>query len=90
MRRSVKDFAEIMEQKLVENDHKSGWDKCHTCYLIRRIREEVKELEDAVIFASKKPEDINREAADVANFAMMLAERYKTIYENKQKRGIKK
>lgn len=77
VRESVKWFAEQMENKLKENDKKGGWDDCNIYWLIQRIREEINELLSAVnlnrdLGATK--ENIIREAADVANFAMMIAD----------------
>ena len=77
VRESVKWFAEQMENKLKENDKKGGWDDCNIYWLIQRIREETNELLSAVnlnrdLGATK--ENIIREAADVANFAMMIAD----------------
>lgn len=77
VRESVKWFAEQMENKLKENDKKGGWDDCNIYWLIQRIREETNELLSAVnlnrdLGATK--ENIIREAADVANFAMMVAD----------------
>lgn len=77
VRESVKWFAEQMEAKLKENDEKGGWDDCNIYWLIKRMREETNELLKAVnlhrdLGATK--ENIIREAADVANFAMMIAD----------------
>ena len=68
----VNRFAEIMISKLNENNHKSGWKNCTNSYLLKRLREEVDELEKALI-NGKGHFEIGREAADVANFAMMVA-----------------
>jgi NTP pyrophosphatase (non-canonical NTP hydrolase) len=67
-------FASLMEQKLQENDYNGGWDICSTCWLGARLVEEVGELLIA-ISESHCPDEIKREAADVANFAMMLADK---------------
>ncbi|HZG59351.1 MAG TPA: hypothetical protein VEY68_02410 [Anoxybacillus sp.] len=77
VRESVKWFAEQMETKLRENDKKGGWDNCKIYWLIKRMREETNELLNAVdlhrdLGATK--ENIIRESADVANFAMMVAD----------------
>lgn len=77
VRESVKWFAEQMENKLKENDKKGGWDNCNIYWLIQRIKEETGELLKAVdlhrdLGASK--EHIIQESADVANFAMMVAD----------------
>jgi hypothetical protein len=78
-----------MEEKLQDNDHKGVWEKCTLGYLIKRLREEVDELQAAVVdghcdaaHAEARPRPWSEvsarralnEAADVANFAMMLAD----------------
>ena len=66
-------FALLMEEKLGANDHKRHWSSFTVEYLLRRLRQEVGELERAVS-EGQSPPDIGREAADVANFAMMVAD----------------
>ena len=73
IRKEVQKFSEDMEHKLVKNDHKSGWGNCTSSYLLLRLKEEVKELETAVR-NNKSTGDVITEAADVANFAMMIAD----------------
>lgn len=75
MREQVKWFADQMEQTLQRNDHKGGWDSCSFDYLLDRLEQETQEL----FLASEAPtnnfrENIIREATDVANFAMMIAD----------------
>ena len=79
-RPEVKRFAQEMERQLTENDHKGGWKKCDYLYLMSRLKEETGELHRAIqarflvnIHAEKL---ITKEAADVANFAMMIADVY--------------
>lgn len=66
-------FAGRMEQKLRNNDHKGGWQKDTLDALFKRVLEEVEELRGVV--KSRKSAHIIDEAADVANFCMMLADR---------------
>lgn len=78
MRDQVKWFAEQMEAKLQENDHKGGWENCSVEYLLNRLNEEAQEL----FYATETPnsmETIIREAADVANFAMMIADKARQV-----------
>ena len=80
-RPEVRAFADLMEQQLRANDHKGGWKDCKPLELWRRIGEESHELfleiwrdrsiEDPV---PADPGRVGREAADVANFAMMIAD----------------
>ena len=79
-------FAVEMERKLVENDHKGGWRECKNRYLFNRLAEESWELKNQVKAykrESKKDSefsglaammDVRKEAADVANFALMIAD----------------
>lgn len=71
-------FAERMEAKLAENRHKGNrddWVKDDIIDLRRRIHMELRELDDACNNKSSS-EDIANEAADVANFCMMVADWY--------------
>jgi len=83
-REEVEWFAAEMEKKLTENDHKGHWSNCTYGYLLDRLPQELAELETAVYnlhqargkFGSVDPEvaALIAEAADVANFAMMIAD----------------
>ncbi len=78
LRVEVLAFASLMEKKLRENDHKGGWQGEDKEYLLRRLTEEMGELERAAtafVTPSRGWRDIvGSEAADVANFAMMIAD----------------
>ena len=74
LRPEVRRFAEQMELKLRENDHKGGWLDEHIYWLIQRIGDEHKELIEAVLFKTDDVHAIIKECADVANFAMMVAD----------------
>lgn len=80
-RRWVNAFAGEMEAKLLENSHKGGregWAQDTGAALMIRLREEVDELGLAVAgnkcCGRRDKEQVVREAADVANFAMMIAD----------------
>ena len=47
LRPSVREFAEMMERKLQENESKGTWESCNFAYLQHRIIEEHKELVEA-------------------------------------------
>jgi NTP pyrophosphatase (non-canonical NTP hydrolase) len=79
-------LAKEMISKLEKNKAKGTretWLKDHPYTLLRRLNEEVKELEDAIYkwsaYINLAPQtmgkEVAREAADVANFAMMIADR---------------
>ncbi len=81
LRPAVLAFAYAMETKLRVNDHKGGWARCSNGYLLRRLRNETKELASALHRQNRSRKDWNShaplilaEAADVANFAMMIAD----------------
>lgn len=72
-------FANLMEAQLRANDHKGGWRGDTAAALHNRLLEEAEELFDALNWRSAflgdaDPERIGSEAADVANFAMMIAD----------------
>lgn len=77
LRRQVRTFANVMEGKLRENDGKGGWSECSVEYLFDRLCEEAHELKAEI---ESNPDRylrrayIVREDADVANFAMMIAD----------------
>lgn len=68
-------FAAHMQSKLEENAHKGGWDDDSAEELLARLVEETRELRTAIRKGKPKAEVVE-EAADVANFAMMIAEVY--------------
>lgn len=82
----VRAFARAMERKLAANEHKPGWKQDSPFDLLRRLREEVAELVDAVndlthVHMGQSPRTIPEtttailcEAADVANFALFVAD----------------
>lgn len=72
-------FAEQMERKLRDNDHKRKWDECTQRYLVNRLFEEATELSRAVSEGRESEQSIIEEAADVANFAMMIADNVREI-----------
>lgn len=71
-------FAGEMYEKLEKNKHKGGWKDCDKKYLLNRLKQEVAELNLACSVSDGiiDPNDIRREAADVANFAMMIADNF--------------
>lgn len=70
VRDSVLAFACDMERRLRANDHKGGWQDCGLFQLHDRLFDEWREL----FVAIRTEENIVGEAADVANFAMMIAD----------------
>ena len=66
-------FSVRMNRKLQANNHKGGWNQDSIFHLRFRICEELVELFEA-LDEHADPEEIADEAADVANFAMMIAD----------------
>jgi NTP pyrophosphatase (non-canonical NTP hydrolase) len=73
----VEELAVVMRQKLAENRRKPHWRQADLGYLTRRIYDEARELSRA-IKRGATPAEVRREAADVANFAAMVADLYNT------------
>lgn len=76
IRAEVLRFASLMELRLRQNDHKPGWDGESLRDLLVRLRQEASELSKEI---GKRECDlcegkVAEEAADVANFAMMIAD----------------
>jgi len=80
---TVSAFAAMMRQKLEQNRHKGGWEvgehddlRWQQGAYLDRLIEEAEELKKALFKAdySQNPQEIAEEAADVANFAMMIAD----------------
>ena len=72
VRPEVQRFALLMEAQLRANDHKPGWHGIASPVLLHRLREETEELAEAISTANR--DCVVHEAADVANFAMMIAD----------------
>jgi hypothetical protein len=81
LRPEVLDFAMNMETKLLKNEHKGGWGGMTIEELIAHIEDELGELK-AAIHLNLSAEEVRFEAADTANFFMMLAENYTDEHGN--------
>jgi len=73
LRPEVAAFALMMEDRLRAHDHKSGWHRCAVGHLFGRLLDEAAELHHA-IDGDFGVGDSDEEAADVANFAMMICD----------------
>jgi NTP pyrophosphatase (non-canonical NTP hydrolase) len=78
-RPAVQWFAGEMEKKLKENDHKGGWGNMSFDELYLRMKKETQELLAADMM-HKSPEAKIAEAADVANFCLMIADLHANKY----------
>jgi DNA repair exonuclease SbcCD ATPase subunit len=75
----VSEFAQAMEEVLRDNDHKGGWSSCTKEYLLTRLGDEMRELKKATLdtnMVGHSAKNITKEAADVANIAMMISDVY--------------
>ena len=72
IRESVLFFAAEMDKKLRENDHKGDWLDLPLDYLMNRLYQGVNELFHSIRQGDNK--NSIKEAADVGNFAMMIAD----------------
>lgn len=78
IRSEVKWFAEHMESKLKENEHKTGWTDCTVDFLSSQIRKNLNELDSMFqelpsnysVFST----NVIRQCSDIANYAMMIAD----------------
>jgi len=80
VRESVKLFSYDMENKLKQNEHKGGWDEESINDLYHMLIRETIELDEAIkdhLCGISFEDDVVSECADVANFAMMIADRLK-------------
>ncbi len=83
MRKALKQFAEFQEKILKDNDCKLGWKECSLNDLYEKLQYEMIELSSVIlsVYSDVPPdesideeikEQISKECADVANFAMMI------------------
>ena len=76
-------FGHEMLKKLDANSHKRGWDSLDLDYAATRLRQELQELENELLFYDfgagdpRHADEIIQECADIANFALFVAWRFK-------------
>jgi len=78
LRREVRLFADEMERVLRLNDQKEHWSYLPIEDLLDRLEEEVEELREAL----ESDGEVEIEAVDIANFAMMIADNFGRIKED--------
>lgn len=69
---AVVEFSKHMLVKLRLNSHKGGWENETLARMLKRLNDEVVELTEALDEGDRV--HIIEEAADVANFAMFIAD----------------
>ena len=67
----LKLLTKEMKSKIDRDSHKGSWENIPIADLFDMLKVEVKELENALL--SEPKDNIIKECADVANFAMMIA-----------------
>lgn len=72
----VMQFAYEMETQLKVNDHKKGWGSEHHEFLGRQLSKNFNKLYRALSSLDKDKEEITKRCANIANFAMMIADNY--------------
>lgn len=77
VRVEVLDFAQDMEERLKANDHKNGNLDMSFNALLQRMNEEVDKLAIELNSDTRRVKRIVKEAANVANFALMIATKAK-------------
>jgi NTP pyrophosphatase (non-canonical NTP hydrolase) len=82
---SVFTFAEAMATELANNRHKGGWESEKVPWLLNRAEQELRELKTA-IRKKRNPNEVLSEAADVANFCMMIVDNYTAEIEEAEER----
>ncbi|MGN7359977.1 hypothetical protein ACTHPF_26730 [Paenibacillus sp. SAF-054] len=68
-RKQVSRFAMEMEEQLIANDHKSGWENCTPQYLRNQLEKNFRRL-----FSCKSHPEFRRRCSNIANYAMMLSD----------------
>jgi len=70
-------FKSQMIKTLGHNSDKKHWLKCSYEYLLERLKEEVRELEELLVdeMIPYKHKKMILECADIANFSMMIADK---------------
>jgi hypothetical protein len=73
-RRTVREFAFDMEKQLLANDHKCGWNDEDQHFLTASLAKNLFDLNTALKKVDKDKHEITKCCADIANFAMMIAD----------------
>lgn len=82
-RKAVRQFSYDMEEQLLINDHKRGWEKEHHEYLNRELERNHLSLINSLLLENQDKQEITKRCANIANFAMMIADNYGTVGEEK-------
>jgi hypothetical protein len=90
-RLELANFAKLMEQQLLCNDYKGGWEKCTPYELLTQAQTAMfkvhENLSQHVIGAKLDAWDTVTLCTDVANYMMMVADTARRMYDEQ---GIRK
>ncbi len=73
MRQEIENFTVLMETKMLLNEHKGGHERLKLDELMKLLHQEIRELKTAV--DDKDYKEVALECADVANYAMLIADK---------------
>ena len=78
LRLEVQKFAEEMEKQLKVNEHKGHWGDCDEGFLYAEMLNNAHILGNAMSagFKGNRNEVVKRRCANIANFAMMIADNW--------------
>ncbi len=79
----IQRFSKKMQSKIDKHPErdslKRGWYDLEYNFLLHRLKDKVTELED-VLNSEKAYEESPEKCADIANFAMMISDKFTTMY----------
>lgn len=88
LRPEVAKFAWEMEKQLQANEHKGGWGECDISFLIKELMmNEIalhRDAERVHIGMEEYVSSVIRRAANVANFAMMIADNWGNLMKERE------
>lgn len=88
LRPALKQFADNMETVLKHHDNNYHWRHCNEAYLVQRLNEEIGELIGVLLEGREaivNYEDcVLNECCDIANFAMMIADNFGGMREERR------
>jgi len=87
-REVVREFAEAMEKQLQHNNREGNWDDMPQTLLLARLLKKVADLAMAIEMRLEYGSgwsDVEKEAAEVASFAMMVWDSASRAYRKREK-----
>ncbi len=87
LRPEVLAFAQNMEARLRQNDHRGGWEECSDMYLLSGALKNMHTVTGALSDAHT-PRMIELHTADAANFLMMLVDNHGLLLPSSLERCV--